>query len=467
MDQAQARFLYTTTLKILDAAAVWAAWIACWYLRFYSSWVPVTKGMPEYQKYSSAGLPIALVFSAVFHMVGAYRANRIEFGFRSLLKMMQGCIVGTLVAIACLYFAGEVHYSRIYLVLFMGCSVLAIGVVRLFTHLLWQNWRKRFVQPIRSLLVGSSDLLGMYIRMVNERRPYPVTWIGRLGAKEISDRTLSQISWCGDETRLLEIIEKLKPDRVILSFSEQENTDHADLLDRLSQELVEVRVLPDFGKFSTFTFSADHEGGIPILLFNQNPMGGSDRAIKRAIDLVGAACFLTVFSPLYLAIAIAVRATSRGPVFYSQERVGADGRRFMLYKFRSMRLDAEATTGAVWAVKGDDRTTPLGKWLRKTSLDEFPQFYNVLKGEMSLVGPRPERPVFVEKFRKEVPKYMLRHKVKSGITGWAQINGWRGNTSIDERIKHDLYYIGHWSHLLDVKILLLTLVRGFVNHHAY
>ncbi|MBI4404157.1 MAG: sugar transferase, partial [Deltaproteobacteria bacterium] len=144
-----------------------------------------------------------------------------------------------------------------------------------------------------------------------------------------------------------------------------------------------------------------------------------------------------------------------------------DGRVFTLYKFRTMSTDAEKETGPVWATEDDQRKTPFGRWLRQTSLDEIPQFFNVLKGEMSLVGPRPERPVFVDQFRKEIPKYMLRHKMKSGITGWAQVNGWRGNTSVEERIKFDLYYIGHWSHYLDIKILLMTLFKGFVHRHAY
>jgi exopolysaccharide biosynthesis polyprenyl glycosylphosphotransferase len=206
---------------------------------------------------------------------------------------------------------------------------------------------------------------------------------------------------------------------------------------------------------------------MPLLVFNQAPTGASDRVLKRLFDILGSLAFMLVFSPVYLAIAILVRLTSKGPIIYSQLRMGADGRVFTFYKFRSMRIDAESVTGAVWAVKNDDRTTPIGHWLRRTSLDEIPQFFNVLRGDMALVGPRPERPVFVDQFRKEIPKYMLRHRMKSGITGWAQVNGWRGNTSLEQRIKHDLYYIGHWSHRFDLKILCLTVVKGFVHRHAY
>jgi exopolysaccharide biosynthesis polyprenyl glycosylphosphotransferase len=196
-------------------------------------------------------------------------------------------------------------------------------------------------------------------------------------------------------------------------------------------------------------------------------MSFSDRFLKRCFDLILSSSFLLLGAPFLFFLGLIIKLTSRGPMFYSQVRVGADGKEFTLLKFRSMNAAAEKETGAVWATEHDERTTSLGKWLRRTSLDELPQFFTVLKGDMSLVGPRPERPFFVEKFREDVPKYMLRHKMKSGITGWAQVNGWRGNTSIEERIKHDIYYIGHWSHKLDLKILCLTFIRGFIHRHAY
>jgi exopolysaccharide biosynthesis polyprenyl glycosylphosphotransferase len=188
---------------------------------------------------------------------------------------------------------------------------------------------------------------------------------------------------------------------------------------------------------------------------------------KRLTDIVVSAIALIILAPVLFVIALAVRLTSKGPIFYGQERMGLDGRTFKMLKFRSMRQDAESSTGAVWAQPGDDRRTPIGAFLRATSLDELPQFWNVLRGDMSLVGPRPERPVFVHQFRKDIPHYMLRHKVKAGITGWAQVNGWRGNTSLDRRIECDLYYIRNWSYGMDWKILFLTLWKGFVNKNAY
>jgi exopolysaccharide biosynthesis polyprenyl glycosylphosphotransferase len=206
---------------------------------------------------------------------------------------------------------------------------------------------------------------------------------------------------------------------------------------------------------------------VPIMLLNDSPMGGWRALLKRMLDIFFAGCALVILAPVLALIACLVKLTSPGPVLYSQERMGLDGRSFEMLKFRSMRADAEVDSGAVWARQNDDRRTALGTFLRQSSLDELPQFWNVFVGDMSLVGPRPERPVFVGRFRHEIPHYMLRHKVKTGLTGWAQVNGWRGNTSLKNRLECDLYYIQNWSLLLDLKILALTFWKGFVNKNAY
>jgi exopolysaccharide biosynthesis polyprenyl glycosylphosphotransferase len=204
-----------------------------------------------------------------------------------------------------------------------------------------------------------------------------------------------------------------------------------------------------------------------MIEINPARMTPAQAMLKRSLDIVGAIVGLFILSPLFLVISIMVKLTSRGPIFYSQTRMSLDGQTFKMWKFRSMKVDAEKQNGAQWAKKDDDRRTPIGTFLRKTSLDEIPQFWNVLIGDMSLVGPRPERPVFIERFKDQIPSYMLRHRVKAGITGWAQVNGWRGDTSIEKRIEFDIYYIKHWSLWFDIRILLLTFVKGFVHQNAY
>lgn len=457
-------FFYTAAIKISDGLAVVAAWYLCWYLRFSSDLIPAPKGLPEFDYYSKVSLPLMLVFSAIFHIVGAYRRDRVHFGFRALKKLAQSAIIGMLVFIAFAYFMYQVNYSRLFLIMFVGILVGLLVVERAVLHLGWNWFESWAIRPIRTLLVGGGPLMQMYVDQIREIRPYPVEWIGQLCPKDLR---VTHIPWLGDESRLERTVENQGPNNVIVSYPTARTDGYTEILEKLSDALVDVKVVPDFGKYNTFSYSAHHECGIPLLAFNQTPTGVSDRMVKRCFDFCGSILLLILFLPVMLLIALLVRLSSPGPIFYSQERMGIDGKVFTLYKFRSMRMDAETSSGAVWATQNDNRTTAFGKWIRRTSLDELPQLFNVLRGDMSLVGPRPERPVFVRQFRKNVPKYMLRHKMKSGITGWAQVNGWRGNTSIEERINHDLYYIGNWSHFFDFKILCLTATRGFVNRHAY
>jgi len=217
----------------------------------------------------------------------------------------------------------------------------------------------------------------------------------------------------------------------------------------------------------TLRAQVDDLDGIPLISLREGPLMGWAAVYKRAFDVVVSGVALGVVSPLIALIALAVRVTSGRPVLFLQERMGLDGRVFRMIKFRSMEQGAEDASGPVWTMPGDQRRTRLGAFLRRTSLDELPQLWNVLRGDMSLVGPRPERPVFIEQFRREIPGYMLRHKIKAGLTGWAQVHGWRGNTSLHERVEHDLYYIQHWSLALDVRILWLTVWRGILHRNAY
>jgi Undecaprenyl-phosphate glucose phosphotransferase len=233
------------------------------------------------------------------------------------------------------------------------------------------------------------------------------------------------------------------------------------IIDQTSREVVDVRVVPDLLQFIALRARLEDLDGIPMIAINDVPLQGFNSVLKRLTDIVISAVALAVLAVPMAIIAILVKLTSSGPVFYRQERMGLDGKAFTVYKFRSMYCGAEDVTGPVWARDDDPRATPIGRYLRAFDLDELPQFWNVLKGDMSIVGPRPERPYFVEQFKQRIPQYMLRHKVKAGITGWAQVNGWRGNTSLEKRIEYDLYYIENWSVSLDLKIMWLTVLRGF------
>jgi Undecaprenyl-phosphate glucose phosphotransferase len=255
-------------------------------------------------------------------------------------------------------------------------------------------------------------------------------------------------------------------DEVVLALPSEEHGYLKTFMDELAQRTVDVKVVPDLFSYITLRGGLEEFGGLPIISLQGAPLEGWSRILKRVFDAGLSALALLLASPLLALIAAAVKLTSSGPVFFAQDRMGLDGRVFRMLKFRSMRTDAEAH-GARFASQQDARRTPLGALLRRTSLDELPQLWNVLMGDMSLVGPRPERPVFIEAFKKQIPRYHLRHMVKSGLTGWAQVNGLRGDTSIERRIEYDLYYIENWSLVFDLRILLRTALGGFLSRNAY
>jgi len=466
MDYLLAIFLQLAFIKIADAVTVLLVWNLVWFLRFNSALFPVWKGMPMVATYDEGVKLLVVTFLVIFHVVGAYRKDRVPFGFKAFKKIIQGSILSMMAFLSVSYFMGQAHYSRLFLLLYLGLVIPAIIIERVILEVAWGYIQKNWVRRMRILLIGYGELMEFYIHELKTHMPYPLQLIGRISDKEIHS-DFKKIPVLGEEKDLSQLVAPLKVDFAVVSYPTEESHRLENVLRHLSQEPFMVKVLPDFGRYNTFRYTAQQEVGIPLLEFNRPPYSASDRVLKRWLDALGAFILLIVFSPIFLAISLWIKLTSKGPIFYSQTRQGMDGKLFTLYKFRTMEINAEAKTGAVWAQENDPRTTQLGKWLRKTSLDEIPQFYNVLIGDMSLVGPRPERPVFVDKFKKEVPKYMLRHRMKSGITGWAQINGWRGNTSIDERIKYDLFYIQNWSHYFDIKILCLTLWKGFVHRHAY
>jgi Undecaprenyl-phosphate glucose phosphotransferase len=256
-------------------------------------------------------------------------------------------------------------------------------------------------------------------------------------------------------------------DLVWLALPMRDQSKIAYALSQLKHSTADIKLVPDLFGLHLLNHSVEEVAGLPVITLQQTPLQGAARVIKAVEDRALALLILLLISPLMLAIAAAVKLSSPGPVFYRQERVSWNNRRFWMYKFRSMPVDAEQSSGAVWAKAGESRATKVGAFLRKTSLDELPQFFNVLVGDMSIVGPRPERPVFVEKFKDQIPDYMKKHMVKAGITGWAQVNGWRGSTDLSRRIECDIYYIENWSLKFDLQIIALTLLKGFINKNAY
>jgi len=365
------------------------------------------------------------------------------------------------------YMFDQYQHSRLVTMYFGVLAGAALVLGRWMVRGGFRFLHTRGINVRRVLVVGEGPSAESVISRLDE---FPEIGLQVIGVVTHPDSNLSQVGRkqvLGSFADITQIAEKHRVEEVLIALPSSQQSEVAQLLEELKDETLDVRLIPDVHAYVTLGCDVEDFDGVPVLRINDSPLFVWRAAAKRCTDVFVAAVALLVFFPLMLLIGILVKTTSRGPMLYRQERMGLDGRTFMMLKFRSMKIDAESRTGAVWAQQSDDRKTLLGAFLRKTSLDELPQLWNVLRGEMSLVGPRPERPVFVKQFRKEIPHYMLRHKVKSGITGWAQVNGWRGNTSLNRRVECDLYYIQNWSYLLDLKILSLTIWKGFVNKNAY
>lgn len=460
--------VFGSLLVVSDACGLVAAWLLAYYLRFYTQIVPVTKGIPPFSRYVSLTVPVVLLWLVVFAFFHLYRTNRITRRTTELAQVLKAQAVAVMIFVMLTWVVTEYRFSRVVIVYFAVLS----GAYLLLSRLALRNALRRLVlagvKTREVVVVGTGESARAVVYRMGRMPELGLRVRGFFNRDGTAEPSLSA-PVLGAYADLARVIAELdgKLDEVVIALPRAEANEQDSILRSLGDTVLSVQLVPDLYDYLTFGCTVEDFDRIPVLALNESPLDPIGAFLKRSLDLFGAVTALLIFSPLFFFIAIAVKLTSRGPIFYGQERMSTDGSRFRMWKFRSMRTDAEKESGAVWAVKGDDRRTPIGAFLRSTSLDEIPQFWNVLTGEMSLVGPRPERPEFVAQFRGHIPRYMLRHKVKAGITGWAQVNGWRGDTSLERRIECDLYYIRHWSFWLDLKILLLTPLKGFVNKNAY
>lgn len=367
-----------------------------------------------------------------------------------------------------LFTKSTASYSRVWFLEWYFFTLIGLIGYRVALRLLLRWIRSCGFNQRTVVVVGSGDIARTVIS-----RLLSATWSGfRVVAifttdSRVSDEYLDGGVVEGSYDDVEEYVQRAGIDQVWVAMPLQNQDQLRGVMHSLKHCTADIRYVPDIFEFQLFNHSMSEVAGLPVLNLTASPMDGVNRVFKALEDKVLAFVILLLASPFFLLISIAIKLTSKGPVFFKQDRVGWNGKHIEIVKFRTMPVDAEFSSGPVWAKPGDSRATRIGRFLRRTSLDELPQFYNVLCGDMSIVGPRPERPIFVERFKDEIPHYMKKHMVKAGITGWAQVNGWRGNTSLNERVKHDLYYIENWSVGFDLKIILLTFTRGFINKNAY
>ncbi|MBI5560092.1 MAG: undecaprenyl-phosphate glucose phosphotransferase [Deltaproteobacteria bacterium] len=461
--------LYRTLLFISDLLAIVSAWMAAYYLRFSSGLIPV------YYPAASQGhiwfilLPVvAVIWGIIFRAFGLYGPRKIGSYIPEVRDIIKASSLALLLLVAVTFFLRRYALSRLAIAIFGGISVVFLAVERVSFREMLKSLRRKGYNIKNAVIVGTGPAAG---ELFERLEMHPDTGIKVLGFVACDSRTVGTTIKGAEVIGVYEdirgIITGKGIDEVIMALGLEEHNRVADVLKSIGDEAVDIKVVPDIYELITLRGGVEDLDGIPIVSLRGTPLYGWNFVLKRVFDAVFAAAGMVITSPLMFVIAVIIKLTSPGPVFFRQERMSIGGDTFELLKFRSMRVNAEKDTGPVWAASGDPRRTPFGAFLRKTSLDELPQLLNVLKGEMSLVGPRPERPVFIKDFRKTIPRYMLRHKMKAGITGWAQVSGLRGNTDLRKRIEHDLYYIENWSLSLDLKIILLTVWRGFVNTHAY
>ena len=453
--------LFKQLMLTADVALIAGCWVLAYWLRFD---VFGRGDVPPFRHYALQLVPILLVWGFAFKAFDLYRPLRLGSHLSEVWDITKASSLGALVLIAIMSFAFRGYdYSRAVIGIFWVTSIVAASFSRAVFREALRVARRRGFNLRYAVVVGGGEAAGEVFRVLRRRPDVGVRVLGRLGDK----REEGETRWLGAPEDIRAVLDAHQVDIVIIALPHADYPRLGAILDGIGDDPVAIHLVPDVFSLASLRGGIEEFETLPIIHLRESPLYGWNRVLKRVFDVVLGAAALVALAPVMAAIAVAIKTTSQGPVLYRQERMGLDGRPFRMLKFRSMVPDAEAATGPRWAVPNDPRRTGLGAWLRRFSLDELPQLLNVLRGEMSLVGPRPERPSFVEEFRRRVPRYMLRHTVKAGITGWAQINGWRGNTSIEKRIEYDLYYIERWSIGFDVKILLQTLWLGVRNRNAY
>jgi Undecaprenyl-phosphate glucose phosphotransferase len=464
---------------VSDAGLGILSFLVAYQLRFSSGLIPVTKGTPPLENYLYVLPFVAGLVPLAFQLQGLYRLRRGGSRVDDFFAVFVGSILAVVFGVVATlyvqtYYAtglrarGVFEVSQMVWGLFLVMNTaLAYGSRELIRELLERRWRAGLGLK-RVLIAGAGDLGRIVADKIIEHRELGYQIVGFVDDRAAGDHLgYRGLPLLGTIDEASEIAQREQIDHLYVALPPEQHMRMIELIESTSREMLDVKVVPDLLQVITLRARLEDLDGVPVINVNDVPLQGFNSIVKRSIDIMLSAAALLVLALPLAILAALVKLTSRGPVLYRQDRMGLDGKSFSILKFRSMNDNAERETGPVWAQRNDPRVTRLGAFLRRSNLDELPQLWNVLCGDMSIVGPRPERPHFVEQFKHRIPQYMLRHKVKAGLTGWAQVNGWRGNTPLEKRIEYDLYYIENWSVRLDLKIIWLTVIKGFFHKHAY
>lgn len=455
---------------VIDAVVICIAYVLAWIYKFLI--LKDQRGLTLAQ-YCVALIGIIPLYLMLYLACNLYTSKRVQGRRLEGGNIVKANTIGILIVMAAFFPLRDViepikYYSRWMLAYFYVINIVLEIIARNLIRWCLRKIRRKGFNLRHLIFVGYSGAAEAFIDRILANPQWGYKISGILDDNKEPGYTYKGIAVLGSTDELEKILENNRLDEIALTLALQEYYKLKRIVAICEKSGVHTKFVPDYNDIIPTRPYTEDLLGLPVVNIRHVPLTNSFNMIcKRAMDIVGAIVAIIIFSPVMLVTAVLVKTTSKGPLIYKQERVGLHNQTFQMYKFRSMEVQSAKSEKRAWTVRDDPRVTKVGRVIRKTSIDELPQLFNILKGDMSLVGPRPERPFFVEKFREEIPRYMVKHQVRPGLTGWAQVNGYRGDTSIKKRIEYDLYYIENWTMGLDIKILFLTFFKGFVNKNAY
>lgn len=455
---------------LVDALIVAISYLLAWYIKFATIFANTEPGAGALSKETYFSFLYFLVpgYILIYYYFNMYKPKRATRRKYEIINIFTANTVGLVLFIVTLYMVKIQHFSREMMVLFYVINIALTTLFRSMIRSLLQFFRKKRYNMKYILLIGYSRAAEEYITRINSNPQWGYVIRGILDDRIPSGTTYKGVKVVGRIENIHYILPENKLDEIAITLALADYDNLENIVDLCEKSGVHTKFIPDYNSLVPSHPYTEDLMGLPVINIRYVPLTNTINWVaKRTVDVVGSFMGIVLSSPIMLVCALAVKFTSKGPVIFKQERVGLHNKTFKIYKFRTMETQKPVAEQQGWTVKDDPRVTKIGKFLRRTSLDELPQLFNILVGEMSLVGPRPERPQFVDKFKEEIPRYMIKHQVRPGLTGWAQINGYRGDTSIRKRIEYDLYYIENWSMVLDIRIMFLTIFKGFINKNAY
>ena len=453
---------------LIDAVVIAVAYVLAWMIRFIGPFSYSAVRALAFEQYMFALIFIIPGYLLLYQAFTLYEPLHLQGRRLVLANIVKANVLGLLLVVFSLYMIGEPDFSRLTVYIFCVVNIFMEWGVRLLIYSILKDMRKRGLNQKQILLVGYSRAAEEYIDRIKENPQWGYIVRGILDDNVPAGTLYNGVKVIGRIANLTVILPANRLDEIAITLGLSEYYRLEEIVAMCEKSGVHTKFIPDYNKIIPTKPYTEDILGLPVINIRYVPLSNTFNAmIKRIMDICGSIIGIIVASPIMLVLCALIKLTSPGPLIYRQERVGLHNQTFWMYKFRSMEIQPEAEEKKAWTVKNDPRVTAIGRFMRRTSLDELPQLFNIFKGDMSLVGPRPERPFFVEKFREEIPRYMVKHQVRPGLTGWAQVNGYRGDTSIRKRIECDLYYIENWTVGLDIKIMFMTIFKGFINKNAY